>query len=414
MGRPAWLTRYAPLMDGYPNEVAAERAGVTAAEITRLTDLGILLGTAESGYTDADVRRVQIVQALERAEMPVEHVGRMVREGRLSLEFLDTAGYHVFAALSDTTFAEVSERTGIPVELLLVIRDATGGKEATPHDRVREDELRILPLVELQVSLGFRAPAIERALRVYGDSLRRIAESEAEWFRSEIQGPMFAEGATPDQVGRRVGEISPHLSVVSDEAMLAVYHAQQMHAWSTNIVDGIAAALELAGLHTREERSPAMCFLDLTGFTQLTQQQGDLATAQLVERFNRIVQRISVSHGGRPVKWLGDGVMCFFPDPGGGVVAAMEMIGALADADLPPAHVGLHAGPVVFQEGDFYGQTVNVAARIGEYARPHEVLVSRAVVDAAGEARASFTSIGPVELKGLSGVVDLYAAHPRH
>ena len=74
--------------------------------------------------------------------------------------------------------------------------------------------------------------------------------------------------------------------------------------------------------------------------------------------------------------------MFHFPDPGPGVVAALEMVDGVAEAGLPPAHVGLHAGPVIFQEGDYYGQTVNVASRIAEYARPGEVLVSQAVVDA--------------------------------
>jgi len=94
---------------------------------------------------------------------------------------------------------------------------------------------------------------------------------------------------------------------------MAIYHAQQMHVWSVNLVNGFEVALEHAGLYTREEQQPAMCFLDLTGFTQLTQERGDAAAAQLVERLNRIVQRISVQHGGRPVKWLGDGVMFLLP-----------------------------------------------------------------------------------------------------
>jgi len=56
---------------------------------------------------------------------------------------------------------------------------------------------------------------------------------------------------------------------------------------------------------------------------------------------------------GEPVKWLGDGVMFYFPDPGHGVLAALGMVEAVATRALPPAHVGIHAGPVVFQEGDF-------------------------------------------------------------
>ena len=82
----------------------------------------------------------------------------------------------------------------------------------------------------------------------------------------------------------------------------------------------------------------------------------------------------------------------------------------MAEAGLPPAHVGLHAGPVIFQEGDYYGQTVNLASRIAEYARPGEVLVSQEVVDASGGAEVAFREIGPVELKGVSGAMRLHAA----
>jgi adenylate cyclase len=93
------------------------------------------------------------------------------------------------------------------------------------------------------------------------------------------------------------------------------------------------------------------------------------------------------------------------------VVAALEMVSGVVDAGLPPAHVGLHVGPVIFQEGDYYGQTVNVASRIAEYARPGEVLVSQDVVDASAGAVASFTEIGPIELKGVAGAMNLHAAH---
>ena len=122
----------------------------------------------------------------------------------------------------------------------------------------------------------------------------------------------------------------------------------------------------------------------MTGYTWFTAERGDKAAAELAETLRRLVQRTSVEHGGRPVKWLGDGVMFHFRDPGPAVVAALEMIDGIATAGLPPAHVGLHAGPVLFQDGDYYGQTVNVASRIADYARPGEVLVSQEVVDAAG------------------------------
>jgi len=123
-------------MGGYSIEIAAERAGVDSDELSRLTELGIL--GADDGYSDADVRRVQVVKALELAGLPVEGLAGLLREGHLSLRFLDEAGVNVFAALSDTTFGELSERTGIPVEMLTVLRDASGGTTASPGDRVRE------------------------------------------------------------------------------------------------------------------------------------------------------------------------------------------------------------------------------------------------------------------------------------
>jgi adenylate cyclase len=149
-----------------------------------------------------------------------------------------------------------------------------------------------------------------------------------------------------------------------------------------------------------------MCFLDITGYTRLTQERGDAAAADLAAKLARLVERTSMRHGGRPVRWLGDGVMFHFKDPGPGVVAALEMVPGVAEAGLPPAH----AGPVNFQEGDYHGQTVNVASRIADYARPGEVLVSQEVVDVSSGVNVAFREIGPVELKGVAGAMRLNAA----
>jgi adenylate cyclase len=102
--------------------------------------------------------------------------------------------------------------------------------------------------------------------------------------------------------------------------------------------------------------------------------------------------------------------MLHFPEPGPGVIAALDMVESIASAGLAPAHVGLHAGPVLFQEGDYFGRTVNAASRIADYARPGEVVVSQEVVEAADATPASFVEIGPVELKGLSEALRLFTA----
>ena len=90
----------------------------------------------------------------------------------------------------------------------------------------------------------------------------------------------------------------------------------------------------------------------------------------------------------------------YFADPGAGVVAALETVDGVRHAGLPPAHVGLHAGPVLYHEGDYFGRTVNVAARIAEYVRPGEVVVSQEVLDASSSAAVAYTPIRPIELRG--------------
>ena len=68
-------------------------------------------------------------------------------------------------------------------------------------------------------------------------------------------------------------------------------------------------------------------------------------------------------------------------------------------------------GPILFQDGDYYGQTVNVASRIAEFARPGEVVVSQAVVDATGDEPIAFADVGMIELKGVSEPIRLHVAH---
>jgi class 3 adenylate cyclase len=182
------------------------------------------------------------------------------------------------------------------------------------------------------------------------------------------------------------------------------------HAWRQSAVEYVEGALERAGLYSPLHRPPAICFLDMTGYTRLTEERGDEAAADLATKLATLVRRSSQDHGGQPVKWLGDGVMFYFREAGGAVLAALDMVEGVANHDLPPAHVELHAGPVVFQDGDYFGRTVNLAARIADYARPGEVVVSQEVVDAADAAPVSFVEIGPVELKGVTGTLRLHTA----
>ena len=77
---------------------------------------------------------------------------------------------------------------------------------------------------------------------------------------------------------------------------------------------------------------------------------------------------------------------------------------------LPPAHIGVNAGPVIYDEGDYFGRTVNIAARIASEAGPEEVLVGPSVVNACPMHGVSFEERGTASLKGIAEPVALYRA----
>jgi adenylate cyclase len=94
---------------------------------------------------------------------------------------------------------------------------------------------------------------------------------------------------------------------------------------------------------------------------------------------------------------------CFyFRQPGTPVLAGLDLVERAPAVDLPPAHVGIHTGPVISQGGDVYGRTVNLAARIASYAHARQVVVSQGTAQRSGDRQAWFDPVGAVELKGVA------------
>ena len=230
--------------------------------------------------------------------MPLDGIAAAVRDGTLSFSFFDAAAFDRFPGVSSITFRELSERTGLPLELLKVVREALGFAEPRPEDQVREDELSVVEAIEFQLSTGFRTEVIERWLRVCGDSLRRIAETETDWYGTEVVRPLLEAGITEGEMLEVQADVGSRLRPLIDQATLAIYHRQQERAWSKAFVDYVEGVLEKAGLHHRLRRPPAMCFLDITGYTRMTEERGDDAAADLAARLGTLVRRSSQEHGG--------------------------------------------------------------------------------------------------------------------
>jgi adenylate cyclase len=123
--------------------------------------------------------------------------------------------------------------------------------------------------------------------------------------------------------------------------------------------------------------APTFVFADLVGYTRVTAQRGDEAAADLAREFRRTMCALSREHGARQVKSMGDGVMIWAPDPEAGVAiaeAAVNIVGRRPS--LLPTRVGVHTGPAVRRGCDWYGNSVNVAARLASMAEPNEALIS--------------------------------------
>lgn len=406
-----WLRLH--LVSDHSRHEVAQRAGLDVHYVERLVELNLLRPASEDAFSTGDVRRARWIHSLELAGVPLEGMATAVRKGALSFAFLDVAAFDRFAGHTGTTFRQLSDSTGIPITLLMTVREALGYSEPGAEDFVREDELSVVSAIELQLSKGFRPTVIERWLRVYADCFRRVAETEADWYRTEVVLPLLEGGMTEGEMLDIQADFGSQMAPLVEQALLAIYHGQQEHAWTKGAIQDVEGALEKAGLYSRFHGSPAVAFLDLTGYTRLTDQRGDETAAELAGELRALVRRSSLEYGGEAVKWLGDGVMLFFPQPSQSVLAALDMVDGAAAHSLPPARVGIHAGPVVFQEGDYFGRTVNIAARIADHARPGEVLVSQAVVDSDTRTALGFDEVGPAELKGVTGPIYLFAAH-RH
>jgi class 3 adenylate cyclase len=146
-------------------------------------------------------------------------------------------------------------------------------------------------------------------------------------------------------------------------------------------------------------------FSDLVGFTALAAERGDGHAAAVALAFHARVRELVARHGGDEVKSLGDGVMLACEDPAAAIRLGLD----LAGADEPLVRVGIHTGPAVEADGDYYGTAVNIAARLCSAAGGGEVLVSEETVAAAEDLGA--LDVGRRRLHWLKNLREPVAAH---
>lgn len=155
-------------------------------------------------------------------------------------------------------------------------------------------------------------------------------------------------------------------------------------------------------------------FADLVGFTALAELEGDDRALEVALGLQRRVRLLLDDHEAEQVKAIGDGLMLRCTSASAAVVLGLGVIEAAEEPGFPPVRVGIHTGPALTSEGDWYGRTVNVAARLCAVAPAGQVLVSEATRAAAGRMRG--IDYGERELHWLRNVTEpiaTYLVEPR-
>jgi adenylate cyclase len=389
-------------------EDVAGRAGVDVAYVRRLIELGAL-GPEHDGYRERDAHVTALLHMWEGAGLTAESILTASRSGQLSLDFLESPGWDLPPRL-DRNYRELADERNMPADLLLAIHRSIGFVPPEPDDPARPDDVEMADLARAILDIGGSEEAIRRLFRVYADNLRRLVIAEADLYVEHIEDPSRRAGSSEPELMRRGAAVGRDMTPLVRATLVAIYERHRQHVWAQHSIQTAELVLERAGLYERAERTPAICFVDLTGYTRLTEEQGDETAARLASRLATLVDGVALRHGGRAVRWLGDGGMFLFPEATAAVRASLQMSEAAPVAGLPMTHIGIQSGPVVFQDGDVYGRTVNIASRIADVAEAGDVLTTEETMRQVDAADIGWARLGPAELHGVATPVTLYRA----
>jgi adenylate cyclase len=397
-------------VDRLTADEVAERAGTTSEHIALLAKVGILEPEDDGTYPRRDVLRARFVLGLDAMGIDANAVADALASGDLTLGYVEIGGRR--PPRSNRTFGELSAEIDIPFVTLERIYVAFGLPRPAPDEQVREEDLPLMKFIPVLVGAGLSEGDVLRLARVWGDSARRVAQFQSHYLHHSIEEPFRQRGlrdnAAFEAALREVGVRSGR----SGEDLLGWLYRRHSEVFEIeHLFDHVETALEDAGVHRKEPRQVEGCvFADLSGYTRLTEESGDEVAAQVSLKLAELVNEIASRHRGAVVKMLGDGVHFHFKDPHDAVMASLEIVERVSPAGLPPAHIGVNAGPMIYDEGDYFGRTVNIAARIASQAGPGQVFVGEDVLRHITPSGFSLVEVGAFDLKGIAKPVILCEA----
>ncbi|KAA2235022.1 adenylate/guanylate cyclase domain-containing protein [Salinarimonas soli] len=389
----------------------AALAGTDEAQVLRLAHLRLV--GANGAFSTGDAMRVRLVIALEAAGVPAGVLAQAVSAGELSLDF-GASLIHEPVMLSSATVGETLAALAMPEGFARRLWLAAGFPGFDAGTVLREDDRELLTLIAQARTIGVSEDSLVRAVRVFGHSLRRIVNVMRDLFRVEVEERLLTQGLSRSDMLIIGAERRAALQQVGFRSVFLLHRRFLEEAVFANVATRIQEILETLGhAPPTSATAPTIAFVDLSGFTRFAEATGDAAAAERAAQLEALAQEAAVQRGGRLVKSLGDGVMLLFEGAAAGIAACLDIVDWVERLGDGEARAGIATGPVVQRDGDVFGTTVNLAARIADHARPGCVLASASTREAASGAGLTFGAPVRAPLKGLSEPVELFEAGRR-
>ncbi len=382
---------------------ASRRSGVPASTLKRWAETKVV-PVRRGRWTAAAAAQARVVARMRERGHSLEELKQAGREGKLAFGFVE----ELFPSTEErATVEEVARETGLEPELIERILVILG----TPLGRERllgPEDVTALRHCARVLAAGFPLVAFLQLVRVYVQSMRRIADAEVRLFHLYVHEPMIRD-ALPEleiaeEMGGLAGDILPLAAPLTD-----YLHTRYLRFFMEQDVVG-HMEVDLEEEASALGRVPVtLCFIDLTGFTRYTEEEGDLEALDVVENFVETVEATMPAEA-TIVKTIGDEVMVVSPDPG----SLTEWAVALLDRfpQRPRPRVGIHYADAVYRDGDYFGTHVNLVHRVVGRAQAGEVLVTDSVAEALSDRGLSCEAIGEVDLKGFPVATPLYIVRP--
>jgi adenylate cyclase len=379
---------------------AARRVGVAPATLRRWLRDGLIPQHDGNGWTTAAVGQARVVARMRERGHSLQSIRKASEDGRLAYAYAD----ELFPEADHKyTLQEAARESGLEPALIERIITAIGFPAQA--EVVSEEDLQLLRYAAAALDAGFPLVAMLQVVRVYGQATAQIADAEVRLFHLYVHEPLMRSGSSELEVAEEMEDLSKVLLPLASPVIDQIHQRYLQHFIEQDIVGHMESDLDGTAADLGRIRV-AIAFADLTGYTRLTEEEGELEALDALERFVEAVEA-TLPDSARVVKLIGDEVMIVGSDPSALLDWAVGFQRLQSERPLP--RLGIHYGEALYRDGDYYGRDVNIAARITARSGGGEVLVTRPVVDHAGP-HLELDRIGEIKLKGFREPTEMFLA----